>query len=396
MKKAFLLILFAVGSLTISAQLKVTSDGKVKIASSLNTSYANLLVGNYSYASDYSNVGISGSTTIMSGKCNTGVLGTICADPSITNGTNMGVFGVVNPINSGHGRNYGLCGMIGFTGEHYGGAGLYATNYSYCFSHPDNIQGDYAGYFHGSVHITSNLTVPNVFIPSDSRLIDNVVPLNAREKKTNVLDNLLVMNVIEYNIKSRLLDDYSEGMRQNDTEENRMAYEQLKADEMKMSARRHYGIDAEELRNIFPDLVLKGEDGYLSVNYVELVPILIRSIQELKQELDEVKGTSKAMTRSIGDETTDINAVATGNKLYQNTPNPFKGQTIISFSLADDAQNAYICIYDMSGKQLRKMPISSGMENVSIGGWELGEGMFLYSLIVNGQEIDTKKMIITK
>ena len=45
---------------------------------------------------------------------------------------------------------------------------------------------------------------------------------------------------------------------------------------------------------------------------------------------------------------------------------------------------------------LKKMPVSSGMESVSIGGYELGEGMFLYSLIVNGQEIDTKKMIITK
>ena len=36
-------------------------------------------------------------------------------------------------------------------------------------------------------------------------------------------------------------------------------------------------------------MVIEGQDGYLGVNYVELVPILIRSIQELKQELDDVK-----------------------------------------------------------------------------------------------------------
>ena len=50
----------------------------------------------------------------------------------------------------------------------------------------------------------------------------------------------------------------------------------------------------------------------------------------------------------------------------------------------------------MSGKMLKKFPISSGMDSVSVAGYELGEGMFLYSLIVNGQEIDTKKMVITK
>ena len=163
-----------------------------------------------------------------------------------------------------------------------------------------------------------------------------------------------------------------------------------------MSARRHFGIDAEELRNIYPDLVLEGQDGYLSVNYVELVPILIRSIQELKQELDEVKGAPKAQTRSAGNEPADFSAVASGNVLYPNTPNPFKEQTVIRFSLADDVRDASICIFDMTGKTLKKLPISSGMESVSIGGYELGEGMFLYSLIVNGQVIDTKRMVISK
>ena len=85
-----------------------------------------------------------------------------------------------------------------------------------------------------------------------------------------------------------------------------------------------------------------------------------------------------------------------GNVLYQNTPNPFKEQTTIRFSLADDTQNASICLFDMTGKMLKNLPISSGETSVSLNGWELGEGMFLYTLIVNGKEIDTKRMIITK
>jgi len=210
------------------------------------------------------------------------------------------------------------------------------------------------------------------------------------------LENLLSMNVIQYNMKSRILEELTDEIGKNETEEEHKAYEKLMKDEMKLCARRHFGIDAEELQKIYPDLVLEGQDGYLAVNYVELVPLLIRSIQELKQELDAVKGESKAMTRSISNESAGFNATATGNVLYQNNPNPFKEQTTIRFSLADDVQDASICIFDMTGKMLNTLPISSGDSSVSVNGWELGEGMFLYSLIVNGQVIDTKRMVIIK
>ncbi len=396
MKRTLLLITLAATSLVASAQLKVTSDGKVKIASDLETSYANLLVGNHSFGADCSNIGISGSTTIMAGKNNIGVLGTICANPSITNVTNYGVLGVVSPINSTHGKNYGLCGMIGFTGDHYGGAGIYGTNYTYYFSVPTDIQGDYAGYFAGPIKVTGNITAPNMFVPTDSRLSENVTSLNERGSETSTLDNLLGMNVIQYNMKSRVPDEIPADMENDPTGNVRKAYEYLKRDEMKMSARRHFGIDAEELQKVYPDLVLEGQDGYLAVNYVELVPLLIRSIQELKQELDAVKGESKAMTRSINNESADFSAAATGNVLYQNTPNPFKEQTVIRFSLADNVQEASISIFDMTGKTIKKQPISSGDSSVSVNGWELGEGMFLYSLIVNGQVIDTKRMVISR
>ena len=139
MKKTLLLITLAAISLVASAQLKVTSDGKVKIASNLNNTNFNLLVGNTSFGSSRSNVGISGSTTGMTDKRNIGVIGTINAPSGFTDETNMGVFGVVSPISNTHGRNYGLCGMIGFTGDHYGGAGIYGTNYTYSFNIPTNL-----------------------------------------------------------------------------------------------------------------------------------------------------------------------------------------------------------------------------------------------------------------
>ena len=379
-------------AITANAQLSVSSDGNVGIRTSPNTSSL-LKVGSYNAGN--ASVGLTSSPEVMN-KNNIGVEGAVSANSSYTNDTNYGVLGIVSPVNYSHGRNYGVSGMIGYPygGQPYGGTGIYGAHSTYFYSYPTNIQGLYAGYFTGPVYVSSNLTAPNFFTASDSRLSDNIVSLGEQDNSGKAtLENVLNMNVVEYNLKSRL-GEMPTDIAPEKAEEVRKSYEYLKSQEEKMASRRHFGVDAEELQKLYPDLVLEGQDGYLSVNYSELVPLLIRSIQVLKQELDEVKSKSNARRSS----TTGIDSSNTnsGNVLYQNAPNPFKEQTIIRFKLAEDVKDASISIFDMTGKPLKKLPISSGMESVSIGGYELGEGMFLYSLIVDGQEIDTKKMVISK
>ena len=129
-----------------------------------------------------------------------------------------------------------------------------------------------------------------MYTTCDPRLSDNIVSLSrTRDSGTSTLENLLGMDVIEYNLKPRLKDEIPEDVTPEKAEELRKELEYLKQEEQKMTARRHFGIDARELQQVYPDLVLEGEDGSLSVNYLEMVPLVIRSIQELKQQLDEVK-----------------------------------------------------------------------------------------------------------
>ena len=385
----FLLLFIAI---TVSAQLKVSPSGHVGINTSPG---ANVLLTVGSNNVGNAKVGIVSSPEVANMN-NIGVEGAVDANSSYTSDTNYGVLGIVHSINYAHGRNYGVSGMIGYpyVGSFYGGAGVYGANSIYYYSYPTNIQGTYAGYFAGPVYVSGNMTVPNMFTATDSRLSDNLVSLSERDNSGKAtLENVLNMNVVEYNLKSRISEEMSDDIAPEKAEEIRTSYEYLKKKDEEMASRRHFGVNAEELQRLYPDLVLEGQDGYLSVNYSELVPLLIRSIQALKQELDEVKSTRPKARKSAS--STEINASSvSGNILYQNTPNPFKEQTVIRFKLAEEVKDASICIFDMKGKLLKKLPISSGMESVSIGGYELGEGMFLYSLIVNGQEIDTKKMVI--
>ena len=49
-----------------------------------------------------------------------------------------------------------------------------------------------------------------------------------------------------------------------------------------------------------------------------------------------------------------------------------------------------------TGKKNQKILALDSMQSVTVNGSELSAGIYLYSLLIKGQEIDTKKMIITK
>jgi prepilin-type N-terminal cleavage/methylation domain-containing protein len=67
-----------------------------------------------------------------------------------------------------------------------------------------------------------------------------------------------------------------------------------------------YGVIAQELALIYPDLVHKRSDDFLAVNYMQLTPIMLRGIQEvdaenrkLKTEIKELKDIIKLMKQDI-------------------------------------------------------------------------------------------------
>ena len=365
MKKLLMSLLLIAVPTVIFAQFKVKSNGSALVGSTSYSFYTNTPAIKMEVHSPLTgttdNIGLQ-SAAYMTGtsysKLTIGVLG--CAGNGY-NGRNMGVMGYLSGSKNG--------------------AGIYGTIYS---NLNINIPGTYAGYFYGDTKVTGTVYAGNVVNTSDIRLKENIESVSEKEGEVSFLDKIMSVDVLEYNLKDCTSELFSDSKDMDEKVTKFVAKEK---------AKRHFGVSAQELQQLFPNLVEEGQDGYLAVNYIELVPVLIRSIQELKQELDETKNPENG-TRG----TTDIKKDTFAKKcvLYQNSPNPFKENTVIRFKLADDVRDAAICIFDMTGKTIKKLPISSGMESVSVGGYELGEGMFLYSLIVNGQEIDTKKMVISK
>ena len=46
---------------------------------------------------------------------------------------------------------------------------------------------------------------------------------------------------------------------------------------------------ADEVEDIFPEMVQKRGDGIRAVKYEKLIPVLIEAVKELKGELDAIK-----------------------------------------------------------------------------------------------------------
>ncbi len=300
------------------------------------------------------------------------------------------------PTNSG--RAYGVCGFAGnsTSGWNFGvcgsllgsqnGAGIYGTSESN--NKGVDVGGRYAGYFYGPVKVTGTLTANQVVTLSDYRVKENIQSLS-----NSSLDNIMSMNVVEYNYDADLLMPIDD----SDTASIATRNLQLSAEKSRIASEKHYGLIAQELQQLYPDLVKESQDGYLTINYLEMVPLLIRSVQELKTEINTLQAANapiqKAQSRTT--DATGIDAVVTA--LYQNMPNPFTESTVIRVDVAEGVTTADLYIYNMNGEQITEYPIvERGATSVTIDGGSLNAGMYLYALIADGQVIDTKRMILTK
>jgi hypothetical protein len=105
---------------------------------------------------------------------------------------------------------------------------------------PVYIQGDL--YVNGSIYNPSDAT-----LKKDIQIVD-------REK----VDKLIDLNPISFKFKSDI------------------------------RSKEHYGFIAQDFEKLYPELVKNSEMGYKTVNYIELIPILVSKIQLMDKEITEL------------------------------------------------------------------------------------------------------------
>lgn len=259
---------------------------------------------------------------------------------------------------------------------------------------------------HGNMSSTGNLSVTGTTTLSGHVTINDDVTVNGSGTYTGSWTNsdLRYKNNIEpiSNSLEKVLQ--LKGVKYN--------FNQEKFPEINFSNAQRIGFIAQELKEVFPEAVRQKDDGYFAVNYEAIIPVLVEAIKEqqllINQQSEAIQNCSTrgATSSRLEDDTNnDINSLGFPNeaiseslylgKLYQNKPNPFSNTTVIEYETGNNATYASILVFDMQGKQLKRFDnLSKGFNSVTINASELYAGMFMYSLIVDGKEIATKRMIL--
>jgi len=433
MKKLFILMFLAVAATNINAQLNVISNGRVGIGTELPFSPLQVGNGNLSWDAgvNIQNTGFLYNLDVIRTKTDT-ITKAVKIETANNKHTNTGL--IVTATGAGGWSPY-ACAVIGraslanravgifgsaTTAASSRSAGIYGTS-TYTTVPTISYPGRYAGYFKGNVRVTDSLyaTVlsPSAFMLSPgSKHASDINTIDLTEETERVTDKLGKVKAFQLvrvqprensNLPSSsdLESIYSSFASANLDSMNRKDLDALESEIEKAGnpvskpISIQYGLAADQLKKVYPELVYEDADGNVSINYVEMVPLLVQSINELSQELAELKGTSakkakaKTETTAIDETASEVDMV----RMDQNKPNPFSESTVITLSIPEKTQKANIFIYDMSGKQVQAIPVNErGETNITVYASDLSAGMYIYTLVVDGKVAVTRKMIVSE
>lgn len=152
--------------------------------------------------------------------------------------------------------------------------GTYGIGYAGIYGQTSDVATGWAGYFTADVGIDGSLYVigSGNFNISDRRLKSNIKPID------NALNQILKVEPKTYLITTN-------------TKAN------IKEDKITENTREEYGVIAQEIEKIFPNMVKEkavfastgDETKYKAVNYVQLIPVLIQAIKELNDKVESLE-----------------------------------------------------------------------------------------------------------
>lgn len=218
--------------------------------------------------------------------------------------------------------------------------------------------------------VNGTIRASSVITNSDKRFKQNITPI------TNALDKINAMEGVSYQFK------------------------ELKKEGYNLPSEQQFGLIAQDVQKIAPHIVKEDEQGYLGIDYIKIIPLLIESVKEQQASITTLQEENEVLKQAIrqltGEDINTSKKASTGAILYQNTPNPLQDQTTITYQLSKEAMlgNAVIEIYDFNGTVLKRFDhLKEGKNSIEIQSSLLTSRVTFYRLIVKGEVIATKKML---
>jgi hypothetical protein len=255
------------------------------------------------------------------------------------------------------------------------GPGVYSEGWegygSYNFSWYNNgVVGNivdrgnnYAGYFSGPVFSTSS------FVTSDRKLKSNIEPIE------NALGEISLLKPKSYTFNTE------------------------KYPHMNLPTGQHMGLMAEELEKIYPDLVRENNSiiteenpeqiNFKVVNYLELIPLLVKGIQEQQSTIEGLQNKVDHLEKLL----TGGNAGNTSK--YKLMPNPANSETVIHDLEGIGFERSTVVIIGVNGQILDRIQNGSSNAYLTLKTSSYPSGVYYLNILKGGKQ-DSVPMIIQK
>ncbi len=358
------------------------------------------------YASSIGQAGIGGTTTqagfaltinpfatggaLYINDPGAGNLGLGTKSGSTGEGFRMNISSITNPNAAirGHTDGNGFGVLAEATGSTGFGAETYSTQ-SYGLWAGTGDASTYAAYFSGDVFTSGN------YLGSDEKLKQNIKDfsgamdiinrLHPRQYEYRQDENYTLMNLpqgVHFGLIAQDVEKILPGLVKETT------FFTSKSNPSK----------PDKLKNL-PDIEFK------ALNYTELIPVIIKGMQEQQFAINNLQQENEALMQEIS----ELKQMITGNAnsfgarsntggayLLQNAPNPFNQNTMVSCYVPPSVKKAQLVIYGLDGSLIRAFTLTTGRNMVNIGAGTLSAGQYSYTLLADGKNVDSKTMMITK
>ncbi|MEO9482658.1 MAG: T9SS type A sorting domain-containing protein [Ekhidna sp.] len=163
---------------------------------------------------------------------------------------------------------------------------------------------------------------------------------------------------------------------------------------------------------LFAVLNAKGQyDSSLSVNKRIVHPESYSASLGMLQEMQLLREQNQYLIKKISalevevariQQNQNLNFLMLGVEpkveLYQNAPNPFQSSSVITYRVEDISNGSVsIWIYDMRGNEVRRYEnLPGGLFSHRINAKEFKAGTYIYHLVLAGQIMKSKIMLISK
>lgn len=159
------------------------------------------------------------------------------------------------------------------------------------------------------------------------------------------------------------------------------------------SNRNRFGVMAQEIVEVLPDLVSERENGHLAVNYVDMIPLMIRALQDQKQTIDALQSELNSLKKSITNNKELADLIELEGEYIKVYPNPSNAN--VKIELSGELNNSKIELINLNGDILKSIN-PNGNRVLNLDNPSLIDGVYFIRYFLNGNLKQTKRILIQK